>query len=333
MNSDYIQNLRYKLQKRVRRLNSLEQCFFHGGLRQFWGFLRSHSSFQGILDDLEARFPGAPATCKKIVEEHVDILGETETEHAAISYCILRHCATVGDEECEWQIGHAYTNGGGGMTGTFEQFRVLFLEPFYEYLDEQLDDQKAILALLRRYKLKCEWFKRDELHKQWSDNTQRGEKHLAMHLYEYLHDQGMDFTIEPSSVSGKADLVAAQNTDDPLIADTKVFNPAKGQGKSYIVKGFAQVYRYTVDFNEPFGYLIVYLTGEDDLRFALNHTSMSTPFVVHNNKTIFLLTIDICPHEKSASKRGALQPVEITEADMICMANDAAAAPPSSPTT
>jgi hypothetical protein len=39
--------------------------------------------------------------------------------------------------------------------------------------------------------------------------------------------------------------------------------------------------------------------------------------VIHNNKTIFLVTIDICPHETSASKRGHLRAVEITEQELI----------------
>ena len=53
MNAEYIQNLRYKLQKRVRRLNSMEYQVFHFSLKQFQGFLKSYPIFVGILDDLE----------------------------------------------------------------------------------------------------------------------------------------------------------------------------------------------------------------------------------------------------------------------------------------
>ena len=132
----------------------------------------------------------------------------------------------------------------------------------------------------------------------------------------------MDFHIEPQSASGEADLIAMQKTDDALVADAKIFDPDRSKGKAYIASGFAQVYRYTVDYNEPFGYLIVYLTGEHDLRFALKKKAQATPFVSHNNKVIFLLTIDIFPHAESASKRGALHPVEITEADLIQKADE-----------
>ena len=193
----------------------------------------------------------------------------------------------------------------------------MFLEPLYEYLDEQLDDQRAILALLRRYKHKCEWFQRKHLFKSWEDNTKIGEKLLALHLYEYLHDQGLDFVIEPSSVSGEVDLIAAQKSDEPLIADVKIFNPEKGKGTDYIARGFNQIYLYTLDYNEPFGYLIIYNTSGQDLRFVLANQEQSTPFVVHNNKTIFVVTIDVFPYETSASRRGRLKTVEITEEDLI----------------
>jgi hypothetical protein len=316
VNSEYVQNLRYKLQKRVRRLNSHHHDFFHMGLKHFWGFLATHSVFQGVLDDLESRQVTARGVADQVLGSPQTQVGSSELEHAAISYLVLRHCATIGDSQLPWQIGHRYKRDGG-VAGAVEAFRDLFLEPFYEYLDEQLDEQRAILALLRRYKHKCEWFARDDLFKMWESDTQWGERNLAKHLYEYLHDQGIDFHIEPQSASGEADLIAMQKTDDPLVADAKIFDPDRSKGKSYIAKGFGQVYRYTVDFTEPFGYLIVYLTGKQDLRFALKQKTLSTPFVVHNNKTIFLLTIDIFPHAESASKRGGLTPQEITEEDLI----------------
>lgn len=184
-------------------------------------------------------------------------------------------------------------------------------------MDEQLDDQKLILSLLRRYKHKCEWFARDALYSRFKVEQSKGERILVQHLYEYLHDQGIDFHIEPHSASGEADFVEQQSTDDRLVADAKIFDPGGGKGKSYIARGFGQIYRYTRDYNEPFGYLIIYQTSERDLAFALSGTALSTPYVTYNNKTICLLTVDIFPHDAPASKRGPLAPVEITEGDLI----------------
>jgi hypothetical protein len=115
-------------------------------------------------------------------------------------------------------------------------FRAVFVEPLYEYVDEQLDDQGAVLAFLRRYKQKCEWFRHEELLTRWSANTRSGVRLLARHLYEYLFDQGLDFYIEPSSASGEVDLIADQKGGDRLVADAKVFH--NDTPKEYIAKGF-----------------------------------------------------------------------------------------------
>ncbi len=315
MNSEYVQNLRYKLQKRVRKLNSTGYKVFHYQLKQFWRFLKNNPILTSIMEDLGRRYPSTEAEAEKIIGGNA-LVFDNELENAAASYFLIRKCVESDNQMAEVNIGQGYSHESH-HDNTLESFKSLFLETFYEYLDEQLDDQRAILALLRRYKHKCEWFQREHLYQLWNENTQGGEKLLALHLYEYLHDQGLDFAIEPSSVSGEVDLIAAQRTDDPLIADAKIFNPQQSKGIAYIAKGFNQIYLYTLDYNEPFGYLIIYKTCEDDLRFALSDQAQSIPFVVHNNKTIFLITIDIFPHKESASKRGSLKTIEIIEKDLI----------------
>lgn len=316
MNSEFVQNIRYKLQKRVRRLNSAEHQIFHLCLRQFWGYLHAHEIFTGIMQDLARRCLEQEAEADKIVLNNNSLIFDTELESAAGAYLVLKKCVESNDQRIEVRVGHLYTRGTQ-YTEHLDAYRSLFLEPFYEYLDEQLDDQRAVLALLLRYKHKCEWFQREYLDHLWRSDTRSGEKKLARHMYEYLHDQGFDFSIEPWSISGEADLIAAQKTDDPLVADAKIFDPSRSKGKSYIVSGFNQVYTYTRAHNEPFGYLVIFKTCEEDLKFTLTNKAAATPFVVHNNKTIFLLTIDIHAYEDSASKRGQLRTIEIIEQDLI----------------
>lgn len=322
MSGEYLQNLRFKLQKRVRRLNSIDaNNRFHFGLKQLWAFLHSNPVFFDILHELELSYPQLSGQIHKMLADKKALVFNTENEQAAASYILFGICNGSGDENLENAIGGFYT-GDFKISENLDAFRSMFLEPLYDYLDEHIDDQQAILALLRRYKHKCEWFQREKLFKLWSENTQKGEKLLALDMYDFLHDQGLDFTIEPSSVSGSADLVAAQKTDDPLIADAKIFCPEKGKDVSYIAAGFNQVYIYTVDHNEPFGYLIVFKTCAEDIKFSLSNQTQSTPFVIHNNKTIFILVIDIFPHETSASMRGQLKSYEITEESLVKIIED-----------
>jgi hypothetical protein len=229
---------------------------------------------------------------------------------------VVQKCVESADASIEYSLVTQYQVYEDPACLDF--FRDCFVEPLYEYLDEQLDDQRALLALLRRYKHRCEWFRREALLALWQKDKAKGERALAEDLYEYLHDQGLEFAIEPSSASGKPDLISAQVGDERLIADAKVFKD--GTGKSYLASGFHQIYQYTLDYNQPFGYLVIFKTCEDDLKFPMADHEQSIPFLVHNNKTIFFVVIDICQHEATASKRGVLKTIEITEADLISKA-------------
>lgn len=313
MNRDYVQGIRYKLQKRARRLNSTNYPFFHSGLRLFWRFLHDTPLLAGVLQGLARQDASIEASAQEAIQGKPLIFDEEEA-HAAFAYFILKACAETDNQDIEQSVEYVYTHK---LENSLEHYKSAFLEPIYEYLDEHLDDQRATLALLRRYKHKCEWFQRDFLYQLWESDTRRGEKRLAMHLYEYLHDQGLDFAIEPRSASGEADLVMAQQTSDPLIADAKIFAPERGKAKDYICASFNQVYTYTLDFNEPFGYLIIFKASPDDLKIELAQSEQGTPFLAHNNKTIFFLVVDIFPHETSASKRGTLRAVEVRADDFV----------------
>jgi hypothetical protein len=271
--------------------------------------------FNGILEDLVRREPTAEQFADKLLLEQVLHTFPEDDTQAAFCYFVIKKCAESDDDDIEIQSLANFSNLEGDQA--ISNYFNWFITPLYEYLNEHLVEQNTMLNLLRRYKHKCEWFQRYYLYELWSRNTERGEKLLSFHLYEYLHDQGLDFTIEPYSASGEADLVSSQSGDEPLIADAKIFNPDKSKGKSYIVRGFHQIYQYTLDFNEPFGYLIIFKTCEKDLKFALANAAQSTPFVTHNNKTIYLLTIDIYPHAEPASRRGPLETEEITENELI----------------
>ena len=313
----YIQNLRYKLQKRISRLNSVSDAsLFSITLTQFWRFFDNQSTFRGIIEELLLKFPNLEEDVKKILDDNQGLYGDTEEEAAAIGYKVLRQLP--GSTEKILDIGFSYRQCGK-MHEAIEAIREIFVEPFYEYVDENLDEQRAIISLLIKYKHRCEWFQRDRL---WELGRigQGGEKALALDLYAYLHDQGIDFIIEPSSITGEVDLISAQNTEDPILLDAKVFD-GEDRGKYYIKKGFNQIYTYTQQFNEPFGYLVIYKLSENDILFSLK-SSQFLPSITYNNKTIFFITIDIYPHAKPVSQRGLLRATEITENDLISVAEE-----------
>ena len=318
MDPHYVQSLRYKLQKRVARLNSVEPGIFRFTLAQFFRFFDRQPTFTGIVDDLLVQFPESETDVERIFEGKA-LYGETEEEAAALGHGVLRRAADLNSEIKPLAFAYRNVRWPSSDHEPIEAIREVFLEPFYEYVDEQLDDQRAMLALLLRYKHRSEWFHREALWKV-SQTKRRGEWQLAMDLYSYLHDQGMDFTIEPSSITGEVDLVAAQGTDDPMLLDAKIFD-GEGRGRTYVRKAFRQIYTYTQQHNEPFGYLAIYKTTDRDLCFSLPVRS-HIPVMVHNHKTIFFVTIDIFPYKEPVSQRAPLEAIVITHQELVAILDE-----------
>jgi len=314
MDPQVVQNLRCKLQKRIRRLNSTEGNLFIPALRQFFLFVDSNPTYYGITQLLMTRFPDLSNAVEGIFRGE-SLCGESEEEAAAIGYSVLHRLADEASPAGSMFVLGQSLARNAPHKGRLDVIRDAFLEPFYEYVDEQLDDQRVILGLLLRYKHRCEWFHRSRLWDYVHSSSQQAEKLLTLDLFSYLHDQGIDFSIEPSSPSGEIDLIANQGSKDPLLAEAKVFD-ADMRGKAHVRKGFHQIYTYTQQYNEPSGYLVIFKATDRDLRFSLSASSRDVPTVTYNNKTLFLLTIDISRYDKPVSKRNPLRAIEITEEEL-----------------
>ena len=316
MDTEYLQNLRDKLRSRALRLRSSPYPVYHSFIKQFLAFLEDNPVFLDRISGFETRFAHIKQEVEQKIKSTTVITYDNEHEYAAACYFVLKRCA-LGDVDMAIHITSDCYSHEGNVNSLLKVFEAKFIEPFYEYLDEHIAEEHLILHILRRYKHKCEWFQRVKLYDIWDKDRKHGERKLTWHLYEYLHDQGIIFYIDPTSISGKADLVSSQIGQERLVADAKIFNPASGRGKDYIAKGFRQIYDYTQDYNEPFGYLIIFKTCKESLKFSLKEKAIQAPFVTHNDKTIFFVTIDIFSYEKSASKRGKLKSIEISESDLV----------------
>lgn len=316
MDSQYLQHLRFALQKRVRRLNSCEYQFFHSALVQFWNFVQAQPHFQGVLAKLDAEAQTYTEELDGLVKNSQGIpVFETEADARGFTFRLVQHCAKQpvgGHGMPEVGIGRAVSRASKHGEA-LDSFREAYLEPFYELLDESLDNQAAVLSLLLKYKRRVEWFERESV----STLASSGERALAKHLYGYLFDQGLSFHIEPQSASGEADLVAQE-----LVLDAKVFDAGR-RGTAYIRSGVHQLLTYARDFHQPVGYLVIYRTCPEDLQFSFERSDALVPFIQLAGRTLYLLVVDICEHEASASKRGTLRTCEIQESELRELVSDA----------
>lgn len=329
-----IHALRNKLHNRFNRLrgNTNDHYSYYLALKMFVNFLHEQNITKDIVDELQKSNLDYLKTINIEKEfEHKSLFfwktldSPSGSQYISLSLMTILFCINHPRRDPINFICELCTSPmSQDINDVLIAFHQNLVEPLYEYINEKLDDQRVTLNVLKRYKHKCEWFQREELYKIWIDSQNEdtikqaeGEKKLALHLYEYLYDQGLELSIEPTSISGKIDLIAAQNSDDPLLADAKVFNPRKGRNIEHIARGLNQIYIYAQDYNESCGYLIIFKTCENDLRFSLTNVDQSTPYIIHNHKTFFMIVIDIYPHHVSASKRGKVKAYEITETRLI----------------
>ena len=113
MDTEFLQALRYKLQRRVRRLNSTDYKLFHSSLKQFWGFLQKSNVIFGIIDDLKKRHPNAAEEIAPMFSKgsrEGGLLWNVEDEHAAASIFIVERCVQSDDQMIEVNIGRKYSN-------------------------------------------------------------------------------------------------------------------------------------------------------------------------------------------------------------------------------
>jgi hypothetical protein len=310
-----LQDLRYKLQKRINRLRTVGQDGLGNELIRFFEFFDSNTRLRSCAAELRAKYPHVDEELDASRQRDQQIEGTTEGENAAIGLAVLRKSAVPYNGSMLFTQYIQYT---GSIAEMLERFRDAYIEPFYEYIDEHIEDRNVVLAELIRFKHLAEWFRRNSLWQRWKSDSRSGERSLAFAVYEFLYEQGIDFHVEPASASGAADMIAAQNSANPLVADIKIFDPDSGRGASYIRRGIMQVHRYLNDYTQPIGYLIVFKGTEKQLDI---NASMSpgdeVPYFAVGEKTVFLIQVDIFPHELPASKRAIPERETISESEIL----------------
>jgi hypothetical protein len=306
-----LRDLRVKVRTRHSRISS---CGFQNFLpltKQFFDFVNNSPILKSVVVGLLARNPNSVTEAQTVLPNGSRVVGDTAEQAATIGYVKWQTFAAQNDP-------HAfYIDASGGMQQGLELYRDWYVEPLFDYLDEVLDDGNVVLATLTRYKNKVEWYRRSEVLALYEKDTLRGEKHLKQHMFEFLFDQGLPFHVEPTTASGKPDVVSLEDSEHPFIGEVKIFDPERNKGRSVVKEGFSQVYRYCWDYNEPLGHLIVFNVSNKQLSVELPSAPDGIPRFELNHKTIFLTVIDAHEHGGTASTRGIAETVTITAAELV----------------
>jgi hypothetical protein len=216
-----------------------------------------------------------------------------------------------------------------GSTRTLHIFKQQVLDPLCDYLDERLDDQHIPLGYLLRYKQRCEWFTRamlytiaeQERQKRGQGFNAQVEKALKQDLYCYLHDQGIDFIIEPRSSAGEIDLIEDQKGPNPIGVEVKIFDNAQYKRRA-IRQGSNQIRTYVEERQTTFGYLAAYKLCDEQIRVIGDGSIQGIDFIRVGGKTVYIFVIDLFLHTDSASVRKDKGTIDVTKDYLVKEAKD-----------
>lgn len=309
MNKDIVKT---KLGKKYESLMFSDSHAFSRNLSEFLVFLKNNSMTQLIIEELYnkeiyaenwdyGKFSGRPGADKPEFPRNSE-------DYASLSLSLLEKC--LDDEDLAWQIGFQISCDGNPDSATLK-FMEYFAKPLYEYIDERIEDGNLILYFLNKFKVRSEWFRKNELMDIYESNPTKGEDNLTSELRLFLFDHGLEYHFsEPKTPSGRPDLVFG-NENNPVPLEVKLFNPNANYKESYIRKGFHQSFRYAQDYNQPVGYYLIFNLSDYDLKFDSKDQDGQIK-VQYGDKIIFIVVINLFENE-SASKKGKMKPYLIKE--------------------
>lgn len=340
MDQILLQRTRYVLRSRVRQVQTCPNAMFVSSCRHLLEWIANHPILSPItlqLGNVEGDFK---ERIDQTFKEAPDARGgydpgrynaKSAKEHPAVCLKLVQAIVQIGEippEKEQFLIRNfaEYLNGDDRVNydDAVTVLRDVAIDGLYEYLDEQIDTRNAIYGILLKFKQRSEWFRKDRLRKMANEGIEgkTGERSLALELQEYVFDQGVEFFIEPSSISGEVDIILRTSEGRYIIIDAKYIPETANRStiRDKLSYGFHQVLRYCVDYNEPEGFLVTFVETSKKIRLELQNQD-GIPFVKIGGKVIYYLELNIA-ELPSASKSGKAQEVFLTLDELIHIADD-----------
>ena len=318
----HLRDLRVQTQQRRIRLHKTGWEYFDDQLLYLFQFFEKQAYIRTLFAKIESN---TDVDFAKWMEglNHFSQTGiqfpRTEAAKAKVCLGILRHC--VADDNDAHALSWAYYfSAQNRHDDKLVDFTAAVIDPFFNFLDDQIDELGNVLYLIERFKLKSEWFMQEQLYTLYTENTGAGEKLLDHQLRAFLFEGGIDYPFsEPVSRSGKADIVALLDSDDPLVLEVKIFDPKTGKNVRNIQQGFYQIQNYASDYNENVGYLVIFNCHDGPLVVQTDEsTEPEYPTrIFYANKSFFIIVIDINPQSAPASKGNPANQHIITSSQLI----------------
>lgn len=314
----YTHNLRTNLQEWRNRLHKSNQLNFENNFRFFLAKLEEVKLLKSLLEEATEEYKKDEVfleeTTKEVFDQYTEgVTFKNEKDAAATCHQIIKYLLTQGHSPNELAFNMAW---GQSNDDRRESFLDNFVEPIVLYCHDQIDNGNSILYLLEKYKFRTEWFLRKGLVDKYRNGG--SEQTFEDDLRLYLFDQGIDYPFStPKSASGRADIVGQLDQDDPLVLEIKIFDSEKSYGKNKIIAGFAQIVKYSNDYNKNLGFLVIFNLDNVEVNIETTNEVKSFPkTVIFNDKSYFIIFINL-NQDLTASQQGRLRIENINEKELF----------------
>lgn len=213
-------------------------------------------------------------------------------------------------------------SGADTPVATFEVTKAIHranrdLRLLHEDLRERVLLGRSRIALVRRYKARCEVFNADQLRDVAASNTGRAEQNLTLDFARFLFDQGLNPFIDPNIGRLKPDILALDRSALFYVEAKQYADDLREAGvRSAMLKAWRQVWstwsRLLSQHHVPEAFLVVFRRGGPPAAFP--------PVVRHRGLRLYPVLIDIAEAVGSSESHA---PVEIKEEDLLPDSPDA----------
>lgn len=310
----YFKNLESKLDDRRCRIMATAWQIFHIELKTFIDFLESITITKAIVNELnrianDEDFSKYNFGGSGLGGHQVNLPQEEKTRMAFFYEVITK----IKDQNLLLQTTRANIFSGGSthISDSVQGFKDQVFLPLYSYIFERVSDGDFLLYLLLRFKFNVEWFSKQTYFKIYEDSMK--ENTLDAELREFLFNEGIDYPFStPLTASGRPDMVFHVE-EKPIPLEVKIFDPDRGYNKSRIIDGIIQAKRYTDDYNQAIGYIVVFNPSAKSIEVR---SDQHPPFLNIGSKQIIIIVIDINADRPTASKEKCSERVIIMQEDI-----------------
>ncbi len=313
---NYQRDLQVRLQERYRRLYKVDAQLYKNEAGYLVTFIKSTPALRYLVEDVERSHPEIdPETW---VNDHFGWnqaeWPESETGRAKVAWHLLGLWAQ--DSQAAALFGHGLDMSSSISAGARTATEAV-VEPLIEFLQERIGEASNVLYILERYVRRVEWFEQAGLYAEYQADTTHGESIYDTDLRRFLFEQGIDYPFsQPLSASGRSDVVAGLDGDDPLVCEIKLYDGDR-YGKAYLAKGVQQAASYARDYGKTSAYLVVVNLSPRHLQVHSDAEAKEWPPRIDvGGVIVFLVQVRALP-QASASKLGTAEVVAVSRDDLL----------------